>query len=282
MAKRNKRNETEAVEAEVVEAGGSPLRGGVNEAALAGALTAKYRRAEDARGGFMRAAVAFGVELIEAERYLVAAATKYKTCKNVSKSRENIKKGRWGEGRQNSGLEAWLAERCPEIVYSTAKGYKMYATRVIAMMGGETCEVLAALAAPTELKISYEPSGAETDAESDVETVGDEIIRAREAIFTEATSRRKLEQMWLRFCTAEDDEAPRGDDGGDGVPVRKLSRAEEAKFVWNRFLQEAAKRSVKDAVPLLGEAETRVAYDTLGDVRALLKRHLDEFAGGAR
>ena len=42
------------------------------------------------------------------------------------------------------------------------------------------------------------------------------------------------------------------------------------------------KRSAKDAVPLLGEAEARVAYDTLGDVRALLKRHLDELAGGAR
>lgn len=44
-------------------------------------------------------------------------------------------------------------------------------------------------------------------------------------------------------------------------------------------LQEAAKRSVKDALPLLGEAETKVAYDALGDLRALLRRHLDEFGG---
>lgn len=269
---------TEAVAAEVVEAGGSPARGGIDAGALAARLTAAYRRAESARGSFMRAAVAFGVALIEAESSFVAAGTKLNN---------RSKRGRDGEGRPNSGLEAWLAESCPAINYSTARDYKRYATRVIAMMGGETEEVLAALRSPTELKVSYEPSGAETDVSADVETVSDAVIREREALFTEATSRRKLEQMWFRFAGGDDGARgagrPKGSGaGGDGDPVRKLSRADEAKFIWNRLLQETAKRSVKDAVPLLGEAETRVAYDTLGDVRALLKRHLEELAGGAR
>lgn len=278
MAKR-----TEAVVPEVVEAGGSLAHGGANEGALAAHLTAQYRRAEGARGGFMREAVAFGAALIEAERYLVTAVTKYKTCGNLAKGEDNAKKGRWGEGRPNSGLEAWLAENCPEISYATAKSYKMYATRVIAMMGGETLEVMAALRCPNELKVSYEPSGAETDPAEGVETVSDAIIEAREALFTEATSRRRLEQMWFGFAAGDGEPRGPGRPKGSGAaadgPVRKLSRADEAKAIWNRFLQEAAKRSVKDALPLLGEAETQVAYDALGDLRALLRRHLDEFGG---
>lgn len=271
---------TEAVEAEVVEAGGNlTRRDGGTEIALATALTAAYRRAEDSRGGFIRAAVAFGVELIRAEVSLVTAVTK---LNNLSK------RGRNGEGRPNSGLEAWLAKNCPTVNYATAKSYKAMAARVIAMLssdGYERAAVVAALAAPTELQISYTPRfNDEGPIEAPrCETVPAKLIRAREALFTEATSRRKLEQMWFDFAGGSAGR-PKGTGAGgeDGGPVRKLSRAEEAKFIWNRLLQETAKRSVKDAVPLLGEAETRVAYDTLGDVRALLKRHLDEFAGGAR
>lgn len=212
MAKKNKMNEVEVV--------------GPNEA-LARSLTAQYRRAEGARGAFMREAVAFGAALIEAERYLVTAVTKYKTCGNLAKSEDNAKKGRWGEGRPNSGLEAWLAENCPEISYATAKSYKMYATRVMAMMGGETLEVMAALRCPNEQKISYEPSGAETDPAEGVETVSDAIIEAREALFTEATSRRKLEQMWFRFAAGDGE--PRGPGRPKGSGEAGTPRAKTAE-----------------------------------------------------
>lgn len=211
MAKKNKMNEVEVV--------------GPSEA-LARSLTAQYRRAEGARGAFMREAVAFGAALIEAEEYLVTAGTKYKTCGNLAKGEDNAKKGRWGEGRPNSGLEAWLAANCPEISYATAKSYKMYATRVIAMMGGETLEVMAALRCPNELKVSYEPSGAETDPAEGVETVSDAIIEAREALFTEATSRRKLEQMWLRFACDGEPRGP-GRPKGSGTAGRRAATAEE-------------------------------------------------------
>ena len=267
-------NRTEAAVPEVVEAGGNlTRRDGVTERAIAARLTAAYRRAEGARGAFMREAVAFGVRLIEAEWSLVPAGTKLDNCEKQSK------RGRNGEGRPNSGLEAWLAENCPEISYPTAKKYKMYATRVIAMMGGETAEVLAALRSPTEMKVSYEPSDAETDVSADVETVCDEIIDAREALFTEATSRRRLEQMWFRFAGGDGAGRPKGPVAAEDAPVRKLSRADEAKAIWNRLLQDAAKSSVRDSVPLLGEAETRIAYDALGGLRAALKRHLEEFGG---
>lgn len=267
-------NRTEAVVPEVVEAGGNLTRmEGGTERAIAAQLTAAYRRAEGSRGAFMREAVAFGVALIEVERSLVTAVTKLNNCEKQSK------RGRNGEGRPNSGLEAWLAKNCPEIGYPTAKSYKMYAGRVIAMMGGETNEVLAALRSPNALRISYEPSGAETDAAADVETVSDEVIDAREALFTEATSRRRLEQMWFRFAGEDGGGAgrPKGSGAAADGPVRKLSRADEAKAIWNRLLQDAAKSSVRDSVPLLGEAETRVAYDALGDLRAALKRHMEEF-----
>ena len=114
------------------------------------------------------------------------------------------------------------------------------------------------------------------------------LLRNDRAILTSAERVAKGMTMRQMLLCGGDDGArgpgrPKGSGaGGDGDPVRKLSRADEAKFIWNRLLQETAKRSVRDAVPLLGEAETRVAYDTLGDVRALLKRHLEELAGGAR
>lgn len=186
--------------------------------ALARSLTAQYRRAEGARGAFMREAVAFGAALIEAERSLVPAGTK---LDNLSK------RGRNCEGRPNSGLEAWLAENCPEISYPTAKKYKMYATRVMAMMGGETLEVMAALRCPNELKVSYEPSGAETDPAEGVETVSDAIIEAREALFTEATSRRKLEQMWFRFAAGDGE--PRGPGRPKGTGAAGTPRAKTAE-----------------------------------------------------
>lgn len=186
--------------------------------ALARSLTAQYRRAEGARGAFMREAVAFGAALIEAERSLVPAGTK---LDNLSK------RGRNCEGRPNSGLEAWLAENCPEISYPTAKKYKMYATRVMAMMGGETLEVMAALRCPNELKVSYEPSGAETDPAEGVETVSDAIIEAREALFTEATSRRKLEQMWFRFAAGDGE--PRGPGRPKGSGAAGTPRAKTAE-----------------------------------------------------
>jgi len=175
-------------------------------------LTALYRRAESAKGEFVRHAVAFGVKLMEAEMSFVSAATKLNSTS---------KRGRIGEGRPNSGIEDWLAANCPEINYKTARGYKSLASKMVALMGGETPEVMAALAAPSERLISYEGFGAETDQEpGDVLTVSEETIRMRDEIFAEAPSRRKLRQMWLNLFGGED-----GADAADGKKAKRKAAA---------------------------------------------------------
>ena len=60
-------------------------------------------------------------------------------------------------------------------------------------------------------------------------------------------------------------------------PLPKLSRREEAKAIWNGAMVMLSKSSVRDAIPLLGEKETRVCYEGLRDLAALLKKHLEEF-----
>lgn len=203
-------------EAEVVDAA-------AYESATAAQLAWQYRRAEGARGAFVREAVAFGAMMIEAERYFVAAATKYKTYQNCKESNKNDKKGRWGEGRANSGLEGWLAEHCPEIVYATARNYKSMAAKMVAMMGGESAEVLAALRSPHELAVDSAADGAAA-AEPCAETVPAEVIEERERLFTEATSRRKLEQLWFSFTGQGPVGRPRGTSGTAG---RRAATAEE-------------------------------------------------------
>lgn len=199
------------------------------ESARAAHLSSQYRRAEGARGAFVREAVAFGAMMIGAERelgYFVTAVTKYKTYQNCKESNKNDKKGRWGEGRANSGLEGWLAEHCPEINYNTAKVYKSMAAKMVAMMGGESAEVLAALRSPHELAVDCAADGAaaaEPCADC-AETVDAEIIEARERLFTEATSRRKLEQLWFSFTGQGPVGRPRGTSGTAG---RRAATAEE-------------------------------------------------------
>lgn len=256
---------------EIVKAEGSvEVVGGafVDESAAAAQLTAQYRRAEGARGAFVREAVAFGAmmiraeaALVEASLYLVAAATKYKTCKNNAKSTKN---GRWGEGRPNSGIEDWLADHCPKINYSTAKGYKAMAAKMVELMGGRTGEVLAALCAPHELNVSYGDDG----------EVGASVIEARERLFGEATSRRKLERLWLASAGR-----PAGGKAAGAAPDANdpaaCARAEWSRVIvpaTNTVVLEAAarllcRRDVEDALAALG-----VLVDYLHGREAELKK----------
>ena len=59
--------------------------------------------------------------------------------------------------------------------------------------------------------------------------------------------------------------------------IVNLSRKDAAKAAWNIFMQKATNRSLKDAIPLLGEKETRTCYDDLRGLVDLLKDHLKEF-----
>ena len=42
-------------------------------------------------------------------------------------------------------------------------------------------------------------------------------------------------------------------------------------------MQKVSHHSLRDAIPLLEEKETRVCYEGLRDLAALLKKHLEEF-----
>ena len=211
----------------------------------------QYAAIETAKDNLLRECVKFGALLTEVGYFLGEA----RHAKN-----------------DGEGLKTWLEENCPEVNYKTAMGYKALAGKCVKMLGGGS-QAVAVLQDKTEVVPPGEDAPIEVDSK---------FIEKRDELFNEVKSRRGREQTYCKFMAREGLRGP-GRPKGSGAaadgPVRKLSRADEAKAIWNRFLQEAAKRSVKDSLPLLGEAETKVAYDALGDLRALLRRHLDEFGG---
>ena len=233
-----------------------------NASGAARALTALYRRAESAKGEFVREAAKFGAMLMELEAI--------------------VGKSHAGRDSSGDGVKGWLAENCPEINYKTAQGYKALAAKIVALMGGETPEVMAALAAPGERLISYEGAGAETSSEpGEVLTVSEDTIRLRDKIFAEAPSRRKLQQMWLNLFGNEDGAEPGDAAKGAGeaasAPVPKLTQWDEAAAIWTRVMGVIDKTSVMDAVPLLPQKAAKVCYDRLAELARAMKAHLEEF-----
>ena len=218
----------------------------VDEAAAAARMVAQYRRAEGARGAFVREAVAFGAMMIRAELIFVAMETK---INNWSK------RGGAERGRPNSGIEAWLAERCPEINYDTARGYKAMASKMVELMGVDRASALAALTA----------DGGVADAAA---------IEARERLFAEATSRRRLERLWLASFGR-----PAGGKAAGAAPDANdpaaCARAEWSRVIvpaTNTVVLEAAakllcRRDVEDALAALG-----VLVDYLHGREAELKK----------
>lgn len=171
-----------------------------------------------------------------------------------------------GVGHDGDGLKGWLEKNCPEVNYNTAKGYKAMAEKAAKMIGGGT-QAVAALQGQT---LIHEPGTGDT-----IDVDGD-ILAQRDALFNEVDSRRKLEQMWFKFCGQA--AKPKGGrpKAAEGQ-VAKLSRKDEAKAIWNQFMLGATKASLKDAIPLLGESETRACYDSLAALVGALKKHLAEF-----
>ena len=240
------------------------------ESATAAHLSSQYRRAEGARGAFVREAVAFGAMMIKAERELLSAAAENGNRVAAATRLNSQKRGQFGS--YDGVLQDWMAKNCPEINYATARNYKSMAAKMVAMMGGETAEVMAALRSPHELAISYEPSGAETDGEAgDAETVSAETIEARERLFTSATSRRKLEQLWLSFAGR----------GPVGRPKGSVGPADGAAHVTDRELCERLWGAVANALApmdrlcaLVREMDyRRLQYfiDTMQDLLSSLK-----------
>ena len=166
-------------------------------------------------------------------------------------------------GTSGEGLKGWLEKNCPEIGYAAAMGYKTMAERAIKMLGGGMMATAALLG---EYAVE-DPSG-------EVVAVDCTVRRKADELFEKADSRRKLEQMWFEFTNGEGAKPKAKKEQGQIV---NLSRKDAAKAAWNIFMQKATNRSLKDAIPLLGEKETRTCYDDLRGLVDLLKDHLKEF-----
>ena len=202
-------------------------------------ISQQYGVLANKANAFIQEAIKFGAILIEWEQFL-------------GKS----------QGKAGEGLKNWLEQNCPEIQYKTAMKYKLLAEKNAQVLGGGAM-ALAALQGETTVR---QPDGEVIDVEC-------KVIEKRDEIFSEANSFQKLEQMWLDlFGTGEKPKAKK-----EPKPLPKLSRREEAKAVWNGAMVMLSKSSVRDTIPLLGEKETRVCYEGLRDLAALLKKHLEEF-----
>ena len=212
---------------------------------IAGALTTQYQAVVAATGQMLREAVKFGAMLMELETI--------------------VGKSHGGRDTDGDGIKGWLAEHCPEINYKTATVYKSLAAKSATLIGGMGLQVVAALQGGEKV----------TKTDGEVIDVPAEIIEKRDALFAECDSRRKLEQAYFAFMSESGQEKSKK----EAKPLPKLSQRDAAKAIWNVFMQKATNRSLKDAIPLLGEKETQTCYDDLRDLVNLLKNHLNEFNG---
>ena len=169
-----------------------------------------------------------------------------------------------GRNSGGEGLKGWLAENCPEIGYNAAMGYKDCAKRAVAMLGGGAV-AMAALLDQTEV----------TTPNAETVTVDAEVLERRDELFADATSRRKLEQMYFEFAYGKGGKV--GRPKAEAARAPKLKASEEAANTWAGVMRVLDKSAVMNAVPLLDEKVTRVCKERLGDLYEALKRHLEEF-----
>ena len=169
-----------------------------------------------------------------------------------------------GRNSGGEGLKGWLEKHCPDIGYVTAMGYKDCAKRAVAMLGGGAV-AMAALLDQTEV----------TAPNAETVTVDAEVLERRDELFADATSRRKLEQMYFEFAYGKGGKV--GRPKAEAVALPKLKKSEEAAAIWAGVMRVLDKSAVMDAVPLLDEKATRVCKERLGDLYEALKRHLEEF-----
>ena len=203
-------------------------------------IISQYRTVVESEKACFKERVKFGAMLIQWEQYL-------------------------GDGRgrnDNCGLKGWLEKNCPAIAYVTAQSYKTMAERVIKMIGGGRMAEAALLEHDTVMQ----PNGEVVDVDS-------AMAQARDNLFANVDSRRKLEQAWFDFIgKAERSSAIKA---GDRV-MKKLSKSEEAKIIWTGVMNVLDKSAVLDSVPLLSGQVAEVCFERVTALRDALKARLAE------
>ena len=217
-----------------------------SDAATAAQLMEQYRVVVAAERASFRERVKFGAMLILWEQYLG--------------------EGR-GRGNEDSSLKGWLEQNCPAISYTAAMNYKYAAERAVSMLGGGAMAT-AALLGESEVT---QPSGETVE-------VSAQIIEKRDAIFEDATSRRKLEQMYFDFMKKNGERGTgngeRGTGNGERNMLPKISKQEAARAIWARLMSELDKRTVKDAIALLPPKDAEVCHGRLFELTKLLKEQM--------
>ena len=132
----------------------------------------QYAAIETAKDNLLRECVKFGALLTEVGYFLGEAR---------------------GRGKDGEGLQAWLAENCPEVNYNTAMGYKALAGKCVKMLGGGS-QAVAVLQDKTEVVPPGEDAPIEVDSK---------FIEKRDELFNEVKSRRDLEQTYFKFMASE-------------------------------------------------------------------------------
>ena len=203
-------------------------------------IISQYRTVVESEKTCFKERVKFGAMLIQWEQYL-------------------------GDGRgrnDNCGLKGWLEKNCPAIAYVTAQSYKTMAERVIKMIGGGRM----AEAALLELDTVMQPNGEVVDVDS-------AMAQARDNLFANVDSRRKLEQAWFDFMKTQ------------GVapvkvqhPVKKLSKQEESKVIWTGVMNILDKSAVLDSVALLPGNVASACLARITTLRDALKQRVSEEA----
>ena len=138
--------------------------------------------------------------------------------------------------------------------------YKGYAMMTLKMMGGGAMAT-AALLGQAEV---VTPVGETVEVEA-------EIIERRDAMFQDATSRRKLEQMYFDFMR----KAGNGERGtGNAAPLPKPSKQEAAKRIWAQVMAVIDKNTVRDAIALLPPKVAETCHGRMFELTKLLKEQM--------
>ena len=166
-----------------------------------------------------------------------------------------------GRGRDGEGLKGWLEKNCPEISYVTAQAYKDSARKAASMLGGGARAVAALLGQDTV-----------TTPAKEVVTIDAEVIEKRDSLFEDATSRRKLEQMYFSFM--EQEERKEKAKNRAVAPLPKLKPSDEAAAIWTKVMGVIDKTAVKDAIPLLPPKAAGVCYARLAELAKAMKEQM--------
>lgn len=182
-----------AVETAIAIVGGSTYQQRVSD---------QYAAIEMAKDNLLRECVKFGALLTEVGYYLGET-----------------------QGKKGEGLQAWLAENCPEVNYNTAMGYKALAAKCVKMLGGGS-QAVAVLQDKTEVVPPGEDAPIEVDSK---------FIEKRDELFNEVKSRRDLEQTYFKFMASEGKGKagrPKGTGAGPVEYKKKSSLECAVEAVW--------------------------------------------------